>query len=167
MKVWLKKKSADWLMLRDKLPPSGIQTNDLDAYVKFDFPYPSTVRRCSSFSLSQPPQAAETIHAADFPPESLCFCFRSSRRNTKQLSSRTPTPQVRPERRCGCACVMFVSTTCNCGDISPQIDVNRLVLYCTLQCFPRDRKDEALHECDAAVQIRQREETKSTHEPLK
>uniref|UniRef100_A0A8C4IY54 Coiled-coil and C2 domain containing 1B n=1 Tax=Dicentrarchus labrax TaxID=13489 RepID=A0A8C4IY54_DICLA len=33
--------------------PSGIQTNDLDAYVKFDFPYPSTVRDFSSFPFSQ------------------------------------------------------------------------------------------------------------------
>lgn len=29
-------------MLCGELSPSGIQTNDLDAYVKFDFPYPST-----------------------------------------------------------------------------------------------------------------------------
>uniref|UniRef100_A0A8C5BQG3 DM14 domain-containing protein n=1 Tax=Gadus morhua TaxID=8049 RepID=A0A8C5BQG3_GADMO len=32
--------------------PSGIQANDLDAYVKFDFPYPSTVKYNQSFTLT-------------------------------------------------------------------------------------------------------------------
>lgn len=38
------------LMLCDQhlLLPVGIQTNDLDAYIRFDFPYPSTVRRPAS-----------------------------------------------------------------------------------------------------------------------
>lgn len=64
-------------MLCGELSPSGIQTNDLDAYVKFDFPYPSTVRAFSSLSFSQPPQAAEMIHAGDFPLKVFAFHFLS------------------------------------------------------------------------------------------
>ncbi|XP_036938809.1 coiled-coil and C2 domain-containing protein 1B isoform X4 [Acanthopagrus latus] len=40
--VRILRRSTCWLMLCGELSPSGIQTNDLDAYVKFDFPYPST-----------------------------------------------------------------------------------------------------------------------------
>lgn len=38
-------------MLFAFLPPAGIQANDLDAYVKFEFPYPSTVRASKSAFL--------------------------------------------------------------------------------------------------------------------
>lgn len=58
-------------MLCDKRSRSGIQTNDLDAYIKFDFPYPSTVR---DFEFTQPPQAAETVHTGDVSPEIIVIC---------------------------------------------------------------------------------------------
>lgn len=76
------------LILADPLSASGIQTNDLDAYIKFDFPYPSTVR---CFSQSKP--AADMIVALRWFHS--CFvAIRSSHRNTKQPSSRTLTAQV-------------------------------------------------------------------------
>lgn len=65
---------------------SGIQPNDLDAYVKFDFPYPSTVRG-SRFPCQAQQKSCSCTNL-------WCVAFRTSLRNTRRLSSRTPTVQV-------------------------------------------------------------------------
>lgn len=97
----------------------GIQPNDLDVYIKFDFLYPSSVRAARS---SQPPPAAQVVDSGGCCNHLLFFCFpsaRSSRRDTKPPSSRTATPPVR--RRLvfkaahGCVSVeLQVWTVCVC-----------------------------------------------------
>lgn len=71
------------------LSPPGIHPNDLDAYIKFDFLYPSSVRAACFQSLM--------VYTSDCCCNRLVlFPFtRSSHRDTKLPSSRTPTPLVR------------------------------------------------------------------------
>lgn len=91
-------------MLFAFLPPAGIQANDLDAYVKFEFPYPSTVRAWKSAFLK--------INTSECFCLSFICCFaatRSSHRNSKLLSSRTLTPQVRHDSCFRCALVVGFS----------------------------------------------------------
>lgn len=57
----VRKKKNPRLIVCDKRFPSGIQSNDLDAYIKFDFLYPSSVRGVCS---SQPPRAAHMAHTS-------------------------------------------------------------------------------------------------------
>ena len=76
--------------IQNKSSPLGIQANDLDAYVKFDFPYPSTV--------SSPPQWE--IISPDCCAPIPCFNTSAScltRRNLnpiKRRSSKTTIHQV-------------------------------------------------------------------------
>lgn len=60
------------------LPSLGIQPNDLDAYIKFDFPYPSAVSALNTYIIILDPWQSFWENICRF------FSSRSSRRDTKQ-----------------------------------------------------------------------------------